>query len=419
MFSELATAGLKSCANIEIICGRIDKIPEERPCIIATGPLTTEDLLDDIADKLGIGCLYFFDAASPIVTYDSIDHGVAYRLSRYGKGEGEYINCPMTREQYEAFTVELRGAETADPHGFEDSKLFEACVPVESLARRGADTLRFGPLKPKGLPDPATGREPYAVVQLRQDDISGGLYNLVGFQTRLKFGEQRRVFSMIPGLSSAEFVRYGVMHRNAYINSQHSLDRAYALRRGGDPGLFFAGQISGVEGYAESISSGLTAGINAALRAIGAAGAANAVGGAGVAGADGAASAPGAGGTGGAFDALCAPGVIFPRETMIGALAAYISASGDAETIIHGLNAASSGKLNCEPVNGFDQKFAAGFQPMNSNFGLLPPLGGMGGGRKPKRERNALFAARSLELIREAASHIDELRMEISNGVNK
>ncbi|MCL2058759.1 MAG: methylenetetrahydrofolate--tRNA-(uracil(54)-C(5))-methyltransferase (FADH(2)-oxidizing) TrmFO [Oscillospiraceae bacterium] len=389
MFSEAVGRALADNGNITIECARLDRIPDERPCIIATGPLTTQNLLDDIAARIGSGHLYFYDAASPIVTYASINAGSIYRSSRYDKGEGDYINCPMTREQYEAFTEALRGAQTADPHGFEDTKLFEACMPVESLARRGFDTLRFGPLKPKGLVDPSTGREPYAVVQLRQDDAEGRLYNLVGFQTRLKIGEQRRVFSMIPGLERAEFVRYGVMHRNAYIDSPGALDRTYAhLGAGslGGSGLYFAGQITGVEGYIESVSSGFIAGISSMLSTRG------------------------------------QPPIAFPRETLIGALAAYISAersgaarsgetAGNCEAARSG-GAAGNGEAarNGETAGNSGGARRPAFQPMNANFGILPPLSDEQGARRSKRERNAAYAARSLAATKEVAKQLEALR---------
>ena len=213
-----------------------------------------------------ISTLNFYDAAAPIVTADSLDMGRVYRASRYGRGD-DYLNCPMTREEYDAFVEALLSAETASVHGFEESKVFEGCMPVESMARRGHMVLAFGPLKPVGLPDPRTGREPYAVVQLRQDDAAGTLYNLVGFQTRLKFPEQKRVFGLIPGLENAEFARYGVMHRNTFLNSPGILDKHFQMLS--RPGLFFAGQMTGVEGYVESAASGLLAGICAAMQQLG------------------------------------------------------------------------------------------------------------------------------------------------------
>ena len=230
--------------------------------IVATGPLTTGALYEDIARVMGEQKLYFFDAAAPIVSFESIDMGTAFFASRYGKGSDDYINCPMDREQYLAFHEALVSAEQAELHGFENSRVFEGCMPIEVMAKRGEDTIRFGPLKPVGIVNPKTGREAYAIVQLRRDNAEGTLYNLVGFQTHLKFPEQRRVFRMIPGLESAEFMRYGVMHRNTYLHSPGLLNSRYeAIRR---PGLFFAGQITGVEGYVESAASGLAVGIHAA-----------------------------------------------------------------------------------------------------------------------------------------------------------
>lgn len=236
------------------------------PAVIATGPLTSDAMARAIAAMPEVSTLNFYDAAAPIVTADSLDMGKVYRASRYGRGD-DYLNCPMTREEYDAFVQALLTAETAPVHGFEENKVFEGCMPVESMAKRGPMVLAFGPLKPVGLPDPRTGRDPYAVVQLRQDDAAGTLYNLVGFQTRLKFPEQKRVFGMIPGLEKAEFARYGVMHRNTFLNSPGLLDRNYQIIS--RPGLYFAGQMTGVEGYVESAASGMLAGISAAMQALG------------------------------------------------------------------------------------------------------------------------------------------------------
>ncbi len=240
----------------------ITEIPTDRPVIVATGPLSSPGMSDSIARLVEAEHLYFYDAAAPIVTYESLNLDKVFKASRYGKGDDDYINCPMTKEEYLAFYQELIHAEEAPMNEFEDSKVFEGCMPIEIMARRGEDTIRFGPLKPVGLIDPATGKEPYAVVQLRQDDARGSLYNMVGFQTHLKFGEQKRVFSMIPGLENAEFVRYGVMHRNTFIQSPRLLDNFYRFKS--NPNVFFAGQITGVEGYVESASSGLLAGFNLA-----------------------------------------------------------------------------------------------------------------------------------------------------------
>jgi len=261
-FSAYITEKIIQHPNIELIRQEVTEIPLDIPVIIATGPLSSPAISDSISRLVQQDYLYFYDAAAPIVTYESLDLNKVYRASRYGKGEGNYINCPMTKEEYLAFYHELINAQEAPVNDFEDSKVFEGCMPIEVMARRGEDTIRFGPLKPVGLPDPRTGREPYAVVQLRQDDARGTLYNMVGFQTHLKFGEQKRVFSMIPGLENAEFVRYGVMHRNTFIHSPKLLDCFYRLRS--NPNVFFAGQITGVEGYIESASSGMLAGYNLA-----------------------------------------------------------------------------------------------------------------------------------------------------------
>lgn len=286
-FSKLVTERIKSHPYITCISREQTTIPEGR-VIIASGPLTSDALAVQIAALTG-GTQYlsFYDAAAPIVSYESVDMGSAYFASRYGKGTADYINCPMTETEYRAFQQELSTAEEAHIHGFDDGGVFEGCMPIEVMARRGVDTMRFGPLKPVGLDDPKTGREPYAVVQLRRDNAEGSLYNLVGFQTHLKFGEQKRVFSMIPALKNADFVRYGVMHRNTYLDSPRLLDKYYRLRN--QPLIGFAGQITGVEGYVESAASGLLAGIETAREVKG-----------------------------------LAP-VDFPGETAIGALALYVS----------------------------------------------------------------------------------------------
>ncbi len=263
-FSEAVTDALKSNSNIDIINEEVTSIDEDAITVVASGPLTSEALSLYIGELIGNKYLYFFDAAAPIVSYDSIDMSRAFKAARYGKGSDDYINCPMEKEEYELFWNELINAEMAEVKDFDREVVFEGCMPVETMAKRGKDTLRFGPLKPVGLADPRTGREPYAVVQLRQDNSEGTLFNIVGFQTRLKWPEQKRVFGLIPGLNNAEFVRYGVMHRNTFINSPGKLDATYNLKD--RPNIFFAGQITGVEGYIESASSGLVAGINAALR---------------------------------------------------------------------------------------------------------------------------------------------------------
>lgn len=262
-FAAAVTEKIKNHPNIEVVYGEVTEIPEGR-VVIASGPLTSDTLFDAIHAKVGGDFLHFYDAAAPIVTAESIDMDSAYEASRYGKGTADYINCPFSREEYEAFWNALTTAEEAPVHGFEDSKVFEGCMPIEVNARRGFDTLRFGILKPIGLPDPKTGKDPYAVLQLRRDNANGTLYNLVGCQTHLKFGEQKRVFSMIPALHDAEFVRYGVMHRNTFLNSPKLLDACYADRR--DPMVAFAGQMTGVEGYVESCASGYLAAVSMAAR---------------------------------------------------------------------------------------------------------------------------------------------------------
>lgn len=264
-FSAYITAKIRGQENIEVVCEEAIRIPEG-PAIVATGPLTLDALAADISARLG-GSLYFYDAAAPIVSADSIDFSKTFTADRYGKGEGDYINCPMTREEYEAFVDALLHAERANDHGIDRRELFEGCMPVEAMAARGADTLRFGMLKPVGLYD-AEGKRPYAVLQLRKENCAGTAYNLVGFQTNLKFPEQKRVFSMIPALRGAEFLRYGVMHRNTYLNAPEVLSPDYSLRA--DPLVFFAGQITGVEGYVESADSGLAAAIALALKLRGA-----------------------------------------------------------------------------------------------------------------------------------------------------
>ena len=259
-FSRMVTDRIRSHRNITVISGEMTEIPDG-PAVIATGPLTDGGMLDSIEALLGEG-LHFFDAAAPVVTYDSLDMGKVFRASRYDRGS-DYLNCAMTRDEYFAFIRELTAAETAPLHGFENTRVFEGCMPVEVMAKRGAMTLAFGPLKPVGLRDERRPDRPFAIVQLRQDDADGRLYNIVGFQTNLKFPEQRRVFGMIPGLENAEFVRYGVMHRNTFINSPGKLNDVYRVK-GRDIPLYFAGQMTGVEGYVESASSGLVAGISLA-----------------------------------------------------------------------------------------------------------------------------------------------------------
>jgi len=260
-FSDKITAALESHPLVTVERGVVSQIPDS-PAIVATGPLTDPSLTDAIAARTGVGALNFFDAAAPIVTAESLDMTKVFRASRYGRGSDDYLNCPMTEAEYNAFYDALMGAELAELHDFEKKLVFEGCLAVEILASRGRQTLAFGPLKPVGLTDPRTGKEPYAVVQLRQENVQGTLYNLVGFQTRLKWGEQKRVFGMIPGLEHAEFARYGVMHRNTYLNGPAVLGRNFALK--GEPLLRFAGQLTGVEGYMESTASGLVAAVSLA-----------------------------------------------------------------------------------------------------------------------------------------------------------
>ncbi len=267
-FAALVTKRVKSHPHITIHAEEVTHIPDEGPVIVATGPLTSDALFDDIRHRLGEReYLHFYDAAAPIVSFETVDMESAYFASRYDKGTADYINCPMTREQYDAFWEALCAAEQAPVHGFEDKKVFEGCMPVEVMGRRGHDTLLYGPLKPVGLRDPRTGKDPYAVVQLRRDNAAGSLYNLVGFQTHLKFPEQKRVFSMIPALRDAEFVRYGVMHRNTFMDSPRLLDRHFRLRD--EPRIRFAGQMTGVEGYIESAASGFEAGLGLARELLG------------------------------------------------------------------------------------------------------------------------------------------------------
>ncbi len=294
LFSERATDSILNNPLIEVVREEVSAIPEDGITIVATGPLTSGALAESISEKCG-GFLSFFDAAAPIVSAESLDMSKCFKQSRYDKGDDDYINCPMNKEEYENFISALISAERAPVHEFDvnNPKVYEGCMPVEVMAQRGADTLRFGPLKPVGLRDPRTGHRPWAVVQLRTENKENTLYNLVGFQTNLKFPEQKRVFGMIPGLENAEIVRYGVMHRNTFLNSPKLLDGDFSLRS--SPNIFFAGQITGVEGYMESASSGLMAGINAVRRFRG------------------------------------EETVVLPETTMIGALSRYISSSVTAD----------------------------------------------------------------------------------------
>lgn len=301
-FSKAVTEKVEKNPNIELIREEITQIPKQGKVIIATGPLTSDEFSHKISQLIGQKDLYFYDAAAPIIEKSSINMEIAFWGDRYGKGDSSYLNLPMNQEEYLNFYQALIHAEVATLHDFEKREIFEGCMPVEIMAKRGEDTLRFGTLKPVGFTEPRTGQRPYALVQLRQDNKEGTLFNMVGFQTNLKFGEQKRVFSMIPGLEHANFMKYGVMHRNTYIDSTKLLDASYCLKK--DARIYFAGQITGVEGYVESISSGLVAGMNSCSN----------------------------------------EKIMFPRETMIGALADYISTENEK------------------------------FQPMNANFGILPGL---------------------------------------------
>ena len=285
-FSKYITDKLKSLPNVEVVSAEATEIPEGK-VVIATGPLSSDAIAEKIAALCPDSDLHFYDAVAPIVTLESVDMDSAFFASRYDKGTADYVNCPMDKDEYLAFVEELTHAKEAEVHGFDDGGVFEGCMPVEVMARRGVDTLRYGPLKPVGLIDPRTGRENYAVVQLRRDNADGTIYNIVGFQTHLTWGEQKRVFSMIPALRNAEFVRYGVMHRNTYLNSPKLLDRYYRLRTDGR--ISFAGQMTGVEGYVESAASGMLVGIETAARVLG------------------------------------MEPVDFPQETAIGALSLYVS----------------------------------------------------------------------------------------------
>jgi len=347
-FSSMVTEQIRNHPLITVVEEEMTHVPEG-PVIIATGPLTSDAMSEAIHGYFGDAeYLNFFDAAAPLITLESIDMDHAWYASRYDRGTADYINCAMSAEEYTAFVQELTTAQEAEVHGFEDKMVFEGCMPVEVMARRGVDTLRYGPLKPVGLKDPKTGKEPYAVVQLRRDNAAGSIYNIVGFQTHLKFPEQKRVFSMIPALRNAEFVRYGVMHRNTFLNSPKLLDRFYADRR--DPMVAFAGQMTGVEGYVESTASGMLCGIAMAYKVQG--------------------KEP----------------PVFPQETAIGALAAYISDP----SITH-------------------------FQPMNINYGIVAPLGYR---VKGKANKNLAIAKRGLEVLEEvkAALCADTDRKDVDHA---
>lgn len=265
-FAAFVTEALRSHPHITVVCDEVEAVPEG-PCIVATGPLTDGRLAEEVAALSGMETLHFFDAVAPIVLADSLDMERIYRRSRYDRGSDDYLNCPMTKDEYHAFTEALIQAECAPMRDFDEGAVFEGCMPIESMAKRGLEVMAHGPLKPVGLADPRTGRLPYAVVQLRQDDAAASLFNIVGFQTRLKFPEQKRVFSMIPGLEQAQFVRYGVMHRNTFLHSPGVLDNNYRMCSRDD--LYFAGQLTGVEGYVESAASGMTAGVALARQLLG------------------------------------------------------------------------------------------------------------------------------------------------------
>ena len=335
-FSRLVTEQICAHARITVEHREATAVPKQGVTVIAAGPLASDALAGEIAALCG-EALSFFDAAAPIVSADSVDMDCAFTQSRYGRGgEDDYINCPMDKEEYEAFYDALLHAESAPLHTFDKKKgVYEGCMPIEVMASRGADTMRFGPLKPVGLRDPRTGHRPWAVLQLRKENAGGTMYNLVGFQTNLKFGEQKRVFSMIPALKNAEFLRYGVMHRNTFLDSPRLLNADYSMRK--RPDLFFAGQITGVEGYMESAGSGVLAGLNAARRLRG-------------------------------QDPL-----VLPRETMLGALAGYIS----------------------DPS-------VKNFQPMGANFGVLPPL------ERPVREKRERYESLSTRALAAVSARLRE-----------
>lgn len=323
LFTNAVTQAVKELKNVKIINKTVDDWDENTPTVIATGPLTVGALSDAIIEKLG-QTLHFYDAAAPIIAGDSIDYAAAFTGDRYGKGTGDYVNCPMTKEEYANFYEQLVNAERSPLHDFDTNEVFEGCMPVEIMAKRGFDTLRFGPLRPVGFS--FNGTKPYAVVQLRKENAAGEMYNIVGFQTNLKFSEQKRVFGMIPALKNAEFLRYGVMHRNSFIDAPKVINRHFQVKK--LPKTFIAGQLSGVEGYVESIASGLMCGINAA--------------------------------------AVCSGKIMpeFPPTTIMGALAAYL------------------------------ERENASFQPMNANFGILPPLENK---TRDKAENKRLYAERSMK----------------------
>lgn len=341
LFSRYVTDRILSHPSIEVVHGEVKEVPRDAVCVVATGPLTSDELASDIGELIGGDSLYFFDAAAPIVSFDSIDMSKAFFASRYGKGDPDYINCPMTEAEYKAFYEALVTAEEAPLHAADAGlkvKVFEGCMPVEVMAKRGEDTLRFGPMKPVGITNPETGETYYAVVQLRRENEEGEMFNIVGFQTHLKFPEQKRVFGMIPGLENAEFLRYGVMHRNTFINSPERLNSDYSLR--GMDNVHFAGQMTGVEGYIESAASGFVAGVSAALKIRG------------------------------------DERLSIPRTMMMGAMASYVAEGGTGP-----------------------------FQPMNANFGIVPRLEEkVRGGKKARYEAYSLRALaecdKTAELLR-------------------
>lgn len=345
-FSAFITNKIISHPLIEVVYAEADSLERDEISVIATGPLTSDVMATYIRDTLGFGELHFFDAAAPIVSADSINTDIAFFASRYDKGDADYINCPMDEQQYDAFRNALISAKEAELKDFDreqqkELKVFEGCMPIEVMARRGRETMLFGPLKPVGLIDKRVGKEAFAVVQLRKENAEGTMYNIVGFQTHLTFPEQRRVFGMIPGLENAEFLRYGVMHRNTYLNSPGNLDAAYRFERSGEFGIYFAGQMTGVEGYIESTGSGLVAGINAACEALG------------------------------------KEKLLFPRATMLGAMAHYVANGGN-----------------------------SAFAPMNANFGIIEPLPTRVKGGKAAK--NQALADRALALIDQIKEQVNE-----------
>ncbi len=340
-FSSYITEKIKNHSNIQICNEEVSSIKSDEITIIATGPLTSDSLADFIRDNLKIDGLHFFDAAAPIVEFDSIDMEKAFFASRYNKGDADYINCPMNEEEYKSFYNELINAKEAELYEFDENSqkltVFEGCMPVEVMAKRGYETLLFGPLKPVGIEHPETKESYHAIVQLRKENEEGTMFNIVGFQTHLTFGEQKRVFSMIPGLQNASFIRYGVMHRNTYINSPKYLSHTYSFKT--NPNIYFAGQITGVEGYIESASSGFVAGVNSAMKALG------------------------------------KNEIDFTKETVIGALAHYVN----------------------------DGAYSGNFQPMNANFGIVSTLPyKVKGGKKARNEEIAKRALSTIEKIKES-----------------